>query len=658
MKKKIFAFLLSSMMLMGMMPATVWAEDVQNTEHNHCVCGMKEVNHAHVEEKWEGIYSLDQIYHDGNYYLTRSVKNEGRDLYWECKYNVKLCLNGQTITGADGYCTIGVDTDKNLEITDCQENVGVITHAENEGGVGIVNYGTITLWNGAISGNTGTTDAGGYGYGGGVYNEGSTFTMFGGSISGNSASKLGGGVYNKDSTFVMYGGTISGNTSTFRGGGVANMKDKTGSTFTMMGGTISGNTSGRSGGGLYNGKSTFKMSGTAVIRDNIATSDWWEGGGVCNYTGTFILESGTISGNKSKGNGGGVANLGEGNDPAVFTMNGGTISDNEAEGNGGGVWNHVDSTYDNETVTSKAIFTSGGGIITGNTVNNGNGGGVYSDDSVVLSGTPAIADNTTDNLYLVSEKLVSAAGLATGVRIGVNTEIVPTNTTPVIITNDVITENYFVSDNSVYETGMNSEGYIVMNLKDGAPVPETPTIIEGANGTYTQGGQDGISFRSNDAYSNFQKVLVDGNEVAPENYTTREGSIIVTLKPEYLSTLSSGTHTISIVSVGGTASTNFTVQTASTPNPTPTPSEPTTEPTPSTPSAPTTEVTPSTTVTPVTQVADEGAQNSQTAESAEVSSPKTAEDNSVGWCVALLVLSCGALAYIGIRKRFHVHSVL
>lgn len=207
----------------------------------------------------------------------------------------------------------------------------------------------------------------------------------------------------------------------------------------------------------------------------------------------------------------------------------------------------------------------------------------------------------------------------------------------------------------------NAGSTVVVTVPDGdalvpdpTPAPETPTIIEGANGTYTQGGQDGISFRSNDAYSNFQKVLVDGNEVAPENYTTREGSIIVTLKQEYLSTLSSGTHTISIVSAGGTAFTNFTVQTASTQNPTPTPSEPT----PSTPSAPATEVTPSTTVTPATQVADESVQSSQTTENAEVSSPKTAEDNSVGWCVVLLVLSCGALAYIGIRKRFDVHSVL
>ncbi len=179
------------------------------------------------------------------------------------------------------------------------------------------------------------------------------------------------------------------------------------------------------------------------------------------------------------------------------------------------------------------------------------------------------------------------------------------------------------------------------------PTPETPTIIEGANGTYTQGGQDGISFRSNDTYSNFQKVLVDGNEVASENYTTREGSIIVTLKPEYLSTLAAGTHSISIVSAGGIASTDFTVQTASTPNPTPTPSEPTT----STPSAPATEPASSTIVTPATQAADESAQNNQTTESAEVSSPKTAEDNSVALCTTLLIVSCAGLAGMFVRRK-------
>ena len=95
---------------------------------------------------------------------------------------------------------------------------------------------------------------------------------------------------------------------------------------------------------------------------------------------------------------------------------------------------------------------------------------------MILSGSPNIAGNTAANLYLASDKLVSASGLATGVRIGVNKEIVQSGTTPVTITNDIVKENYFVSENSAYETGMNSEGYVVMNLKDPSLIPAAHAV--------------------------------------------------------------------------------------------------------------------------------------------------------------------------------------
>ncbi|MDY5990704.1 MAG: LPXTG cell wall anchor domain-containing protein, partial [Oscillospiraceae bacterium] len=44
-----------------------------------------------------------------------------------------------------------------------------------------------------------------------------------------------------------------------------------------------------------------------------------------------------------------------------------------------------------------------------------------------------------------------------------------------------------------------------------------------------------------------------------KNYTVKEGSTVVTLKADYVATLSSGEHTIGIVSESGTASTTFTV---------------------------------------------------------------------------------------------------
>ena len=91
-----------------------------------------------------------------------------------------------------------------------------------------------------------------------------------------------------------------------------------------------------------------------------------------------------------------------------------------------------------------------------------------------------------------------------------------------------------------------------------------PTIIEGAGSSYTQGSGNTIYFRSSDAFANFQKVMVDNVELSADCYTATEGSIIITLKPEYLSTLAAGTHSISIVSANGVATADFEVQTADT----------------------------------------------------------------------------------------------
>ena len=87
-------------------------------------------------------------------------------------------------------------------------------------------------------------------------------------------------------------------------------------------------------------------------------------------------------------------------------------------------------------------------------------------------------------------------------------------------------------------------------------------ITAGANGSWQKGTKDGLSFTSNAAYKHFQKVQVDGKDLDASNYTVKEGSTIVTLKAEYLETLSDGKHTLAIVSDTGTATTEFTIKAA------------------------------------------------------------------------------------------------
>mgnify|MGYP000275977137 CR=1 FL=1 len=103
-------------------------------------------------------------------------------------------------------------------------------------------------------------------------------------------------------------------------------------------------------------------------------------------------------------------------------------------------------------------------------------------------------------------------------------------------------------------------------------VSNTYKIIDGANGKHTIGKDGTLTFRSNAPFSEFVAVLVDGVIVDPSNYDVSEGSTIVRLKQSFLDTLSKGSHTIAIQSIGGTAATNFSV--AETSATTPTPSTP------------------------------------------------------------------------------------
>ena len=54
-------------------------------------------------------------------------------------------------------------------------------------------------------------------------------------------------------------------------------------------------------------------------------------------------------------------------------------------------------------------------------------------------------------------------------------------------------------------------------------------------------------------------VKIDGNLVDVKNYTVKKGSTIVTLKADYLNTISVGNHTFEIIWTDGIAATRFTV---------------------------------------------------------------------------------------------------
>ena len=188
----------------------------------------------------------------GSYYLSGDVEYSGTEITVSGK--VILCLNGHKLNLNKQHISVG--SGASLTLCDC-----------STGGV--------------LTGGSGSK-------GGGVYVGGGTFTMTGGSIAGNTAES-GGGVYvDEGGTFTMEDGSINNNQVTSGGGGGV-MVNK--GSFTLSGGSITGNatsdaTYGYGGGVCLYG--TFNLSGDAIIQNNTkagATDNLYLGWNTINITG-------------------------------------------------------------------------------------------------------------------------------------------------------------------------------------------------------------------------------------------------------------------------------------------------------------------------------------------------------------------------------------
>ena len=189
----------------------------------------------------------------GSYYLSGDVEYTGTESI-TVSGEVILCLNGHKLNLNKQH--ISVDSGASLTLCDC-----------STGGV--------------LTGGSGSK-------GGGVYVGGGTFTMTGGSIAGNTAES-GGGVYvDKGGTFTMEDGSINNNQVTSGGGGGVMVNE---GSFTLSGGSITGNatnsdTFGYGGGVCLYG--TFYLSGDFIIQNNTkagATDNLYLGWNTIKITG-------------------------------------------------------------------------------------------------------------------------------------------------------------------------------------------------------------------------------------------------------------------------------------------------------------------------------------------------------------------------------------
>lgn len=274
--------------------------------HEHLNCGVANCtntthNHSEVDE-WteltkENIKTYvtksgsSYILTPGSYYLGEDitlsdVANDCTFIYMNASETYNVCLNGNTITGSGSAPVFRANgANAVLSICDCSEpSTGKITGGYSQYGGGVcIDYGTVNLYGGSITGNSA------YQQGAGVYVTNGTFNMYGGSISNNTftsdSDRKGGGVHVSSGTFNMYGGTISDHVSS-NGGGVYVASG----TFNMSGGTISGNTASTYGGGVYVYSGTFTMTG-GEITGNSANNN---SGGVHNRGGKFNVSGSPV----------------------------------------------------------------------------------------------------------------------------------------------------------------------------------------------------------------------------------------------------------------------------------------------------------------------------------------------------------------------------
>lgn len=429
--KRLLAIPIAASLVMGLLPAPALAED---TAHSHPICGEAHTDIGdHTGDNckdatwtaWDGTSTITYDTNNTAYvYLEKDATRESR-LEVKAGYTLYLCLNGQklesslTSSASQGMSqVINVSNGAKFILCDCKGG-GTITHSSGAKGKGVRVGGsdpaaaTFSMYGGTISGNHADDPRSGAG-GAGVEIQNGTFKMYGGTISDNyeenAGSNYGGGgvCAHTSGTFTMYGGIISDNQSVTDAGGVTVV----GGTMNIYGGTIRDNTAKGNGGGIWTNINGFIISGNSVIENNTAVNGggvFYQGDSSSNMT---ISESARISGNTATGNGGGIYFKNKG----TLTMNGGSITGNTATGDGGGVYFGGD------------IFSISGGVeINSNAKNSAN-----------------------NNVYLPTNKSITIAGALTGSNpIGVTTEKTPDASNYVRIASG--SKNYAAPEKFSYE---------------------------------------------------------------------------------------------------------------------------------------------------------------------------------------------------------------
>ena len=417
------------------------------------------------------------------YYLTQDVKLNST---WSPS-NVVLCLNGHKMTFS-GKGFVEIPGNGKLTLTDCG-TTGKLCREGSEvykkGGISLSTGSTFDMYGGTITG---------FQHGVSTDQVGGTIHLYGGTITGNETVH-GAGVFcwgssSNPSTFIMYGGKITNNHATYSGSDI-NVKPSGGgvflreySKFEMYGGEITGNTA-TYGGGVYCG---------AIISPN---------------TAEMILHGGKITGNT-----------------ATY---------------GGGVY-----------FKDKAFQVTGKGKVT-ITDNTGNGG---------------------KNVVLFDGKIIQVTGkLHEDTRIGVRSFHNPTDGNPITIAKATdggwIQKGNFTSDIPDYGIALSEDGKIVqlqthqhsweyIVSQDGTTITEHCTaescgLPEGNGGSVTiKAPADNLIYDGQGKAAVLENTLISGVDVSDITYT-KDGTAITGTPTD------AGTYTAAVTVGGEKATVQYTI---------------------------------------------------------------------------------------------------